>query len=84
MKSKFMTLLLSVAIAFGLWIYVITVEQPESQKTYYDIPVVLQNESILAEPYVITDKYAPAPVDSLHAVDVIQEMRISRSHPDVE
>ena len=44
-----MTLLLSVAIAFGLWLYVITVEQPESQKTYYDIPVVLQNESILAE-----------------------------------
>ena len=49
MKSKFLTILLSVAIAFGLWIYVITVEQPESQKTYYDIPVVLQNESILAE-----------------------------------
>lgn len=49
MKSKFLTILLSVAIAFGLWLYVITVEQPESQKTYYDIPVVLQNESILAE-----------------------------------
>ena len=49
MKSKFLTILLSVAIAFGLWLYVITVEQPESQKTYYDIPVVLQNESTLAE-----------------------------------
>ena len=35
--------LLSAVIAFGLWGYVITVEQPESEKTYYDIPVVLQD-----------------------------------------
>ena len=49
MKNKFLTILLSLAIAFGLWIYVITVVQPESEETYYNIPVVLQNESILAE-----------------------------------
>jgi len=49
MKTKILTILLSVAIAFGLWMYVIMVVQPESEKTYYDIPVVLQNESILAE-----------------------------------
>ena len=49
MKNKLMTILLSVAIAVGLWVYVITVEQPESEETYYDIPVVLQNESVLAE-----------------------------------
>lgn len=49
MKNKFLTILLSLTIAFGLWIYVITVVQPESEETYYNIPVVLQNESILAE-----------------------------------
>ncbi len=49
MKNKIVTILLSALIAFGLWVYVITVEQPESEKTYYNIPVVLQNESILAE-----------------------------------
>ena len=49
MKNKFLTILLSFAIAVGLWTYVITVEQPESEETYYDIPVVLQNEDILAE-----------------------------------
>lgn len=49
MKSKFLTILMSAAIAFGMWLFVITVEQPESEKTYYDIPVVLQNEDILAE-----------------------------------
>lgn len=49
MKNKILSILLSAVIAIGLWMYVITVEQPESEKTYYDIPVVLQNESILAE-----------------------------------
>lgn len=49
MKNKILSILLAVAVAFGLWMYVITVEQPESEETYYDIPVVLQNESILTE-----------------------------------
>ena len=49
MKNKILGILLSVAVAFGLWLYVITVVSPESEKTYYEIPVVLQNKNILAE-----------------------------------
>ncbi len=49
MKNKIVAVLLSVAIAFGLWLYVITVVNPESEKTYYEIPVVLQNKEILTE-----------------------------------
>jgi len=49
MKNKILSILLAAVIAFGLWLYVITVEQPESEETYYDIPVVLQNESVLSE-----------------------------------
>lgn len=49
MKNKVLSILLAAVIAFGMWLYVITVEQPESEETYYDIPVVLQNESILSE-----------------------------------
>ncbi len=49
MKNKILAALLSVAVAFGLWLYVITVVNPESEKTYYEIPVVLQNKEILAE-----------------------------------
>lgn len=60
MKNKLLTVLLSVAIAFGLWIYVITVEQPESETTYYNIPVVLQNESILAERGLMITSERPA------------------------
>lgn len=49
MKNKVLSVLLSAVVAFGLWLYVITVVSPESEKVYYDIPVVLQNKEILAE-----------------------------------
>ena len=49
MKNKALAFLLAVVVAFGLWLYVITVVSPESEKTYYDIPVVMQNKNILSE-----------------------------------
>lgn len=49
MKSKILAGLLSVTIAFVLWFYVINVVNPDYEETYYDVPVVLQNESILTE-----------------------------------
>lgn len=49
MKSKILAGLLSVTIAFALWFYVINVVNPDYEETYYDVPVVLQNESILTE-----------------------------------
>lgn len=49
MKRKVLTALLAVVIAFGLWVYVVTVERPESTNTYYNIPVALEGESILTE-----------------------------------
>ena len=49
MKNKFLTLLLSVVIAFGLWLYVVTVVSPESEASYYDIPVVFDGVTQLAE-----------------------------------
>jgi len=49
MKKKALAILMSFAVAFGLWLYVITVVSPESEKDYYDIPVVFQNKNILTE-----------------------------------
>ncbi|MBE7001702.1 MAG: hypothetical protein E7421_03250 [Ruminococcaceae bacterium] len=49
MKNKVLAILMSAVVAFGLWMYVITVVSPESEKTYYDIPVVMQNKNILSE-----------------------------------
>ena len=44
MKSKAWRIVLSVAIAFALWFYVISVVSPESDETFYDIPVSYQND----------------------------------------
>ncbi len=49
MKSKVLTAFLSVLIAFGLWAYVVTVEVPEDERTYYHVPVVLDGQNLLAE-----------------------------------
>ena len=49
MKNKLGSFLLALLFACSLWLFVVTVEQPESESTYYDIPVVYQNEDVLAE-----------------------------------
>ncbi len=49
MKSKILYIILSAVVAFGLWLYVVTVVSPGSEETYYNVPVVLQNENILQE-----------------------------------
>lgn len=45
--KKILYALLSIVIAVGLWVYVITAVNPEWEETYYNIPVVLENESAL-------------------------------------
>lgn len=49
MKNKILMVLLSVAIAFSLWLYVINVVNPEFEDTYNNIPVVLEGEGLLEE-----------------------------------
>ena len=49
MKSKILTALLSLVVAFGLWAYVITVVRPGSEQIYRDIHVSLDGERILKE-----------------------------------
>lgn len=49
MKSKFWSLLLSVVVAVGLWLYVITTVSPGSTATVSNIPVVFEGETWLLE-----------------------------------
>ena len=60
MKNKLVSLILSLLIAFGLWGYVITVDNPEFEKVYYNIPVYFQNEAALtSRGLMITSDSAP-------------------------
>lgn len=47
MKNKLLTVLLSAAIALALWMYVVTVVSPNSDRHYQNVPVTLQGETLL-------------------------------------
>lgn len=49
MKNKILTALLSAGLAVALWLYVVTVVSPNSDKHYYNIPVTVQSEVVLQE-----------------------------------
>ena len=49
MKRKIGSVVLSIACAFALWLYVITAVSPGSTDTYYNIPIVWEGESVLNE-----------------------------------
>ncbi len=63
MKSKFITLLISIASAFLIWLYVISVVSPGSTETYYNIPVVLQGQGALEARNLVIMKGGSTTVD---------------------
>lgn len=63
MKKKILMGLLSLIIAFGLWVYVITVVSPGSEETFYNIPVVMTGESYLSEHELIITSVSDMEVD---------------------
>lgn len=67
--------MLSVGIAFGLWLYVITVDTPDFTDTIYDIPVTFVSETALNEKGLILTATPDMKVDltlSGNRSDVIQ------------
>ena len=63
MKNKFLSILLSVSIAFGIWLYVITVDTPDFTDTIYDVPVSFANETVLNEKGLILTAIPDTTVD---------------------
>lgn len=60
MKRKIIYALMALVISFGMWLYVITVENPEWENTFYNIPVVLTNETALeSRGLMITSENVP-------------------------
>ena len=49
MRNKFSSIVLSVLIAFGLWIYVITTVSPGYEDTFYNIDVIQEGTALLEE-----------------------------------
>ena len=55
-NNKISSIILSVVVAFGLWLYVVTNVSQEDDVTFYNIPVVMEGVALLAEQnMMITD-----------------------------
>jgi len=63
MKNKLISIAFSILIAFGLWTYVITEVSPNSEWTYYDVPVKLEGETVLKERKLIITAISDTNVD---------------------
>lgn len=63
MKNKMVSILAALAIAFGLWMYVITEVDPESDMTFYDIPLTEVGETILNENNLMITAWSAKNVD---------------------
>lgn len=48
-KNKFYSVLLSIAVAFGMWLYVVSFVTTDFEDTIYNIPVVMEGETVLNE-----------------------------------
>lgn len=63
MKNKLVSAALSILIAFGLWLYVITEVSPGSEWTYYDVPVKMEGETLLKDRKLIITSISDTSVD---------------------
>lgn len=50
-NKKWLSFLLALVIAVGLWVYVVAVENPEGEDVLYNIPVTFSGEDVLREDY---------------------------------
>ena len=62
MRNKILSGLLSVAIAFGLWMYVITYVSYNDENTFYNIPVVFEGEAVLHDRGLMLSEKEDAPI----------------------
>ena len=62
-RSKFTAFLLSVAIAFGLWLYVVSNVSVENEATFHDIPVQFEGETALEERELMITSGTDATID---------------------
>ncbi len=56
-NKKLLSFLLALLVSVGIWVYVVTVENPEGEDTIYNVPVIFSGDDVLREDYdlVITE-----------------------------
>lgn len=79
-RNKVLSFLLSLAIAFCLWLYVITVDNPDYKDTVYDIPLTLVNETALRNRNLVVTDISAESVDITFAGNRSDVLKLNKSN----
>lgn len=79
-KSKVISALVSVAIAFCLWLYVITVDSPDYRETIYDIPLTLVGETALQNRNLVLTDISSDTVDITFSGSRSDVLKLNKSN----
>ena len=72
-RNKLYSVLLSLAVAFGLWLYVTNNVSIEDDNTFYNVPVVMEGEAVLNEQNLMVTSVSSSTV-SLHLTGARSEL----------
>lgn len=79
-KNKLISAVVSVAIAFCLWLYVITVDSPDYRETIYDIPLTLVGETALQSRNLVLTGISSDTVDITFSGNRSDVLKLNKSN----
>ena len=79
-KNKVISAIVSIAIAFCLWLYVITVDSPDYRDTIYDIPLTMVNETALRNRNLVVTGISADSVDITFSGNRSDVLKLNRSN----
>lgn len=86
LNKKWLSFLLSFLVAVGLWVYVVTVENPVDEVEIYNIPVFFTGEDLLKEDYdlLLTETNANAGVTLVFSGKLSDLKKLQENKSDIQ
>lgn len=84
-NKKWLIMLLSLLASVSLWVYIVTVENPEGERTFSNIPVVFVGEEILREDQelLITEDNVPTGISLTFTGKLSELSKLAESKQDL-
>ena len=79
-KNKIISAIMSVSIAFCMWLYVITVDSPDYRDTIYDIPLTMVNETALLNRNLVVTGISTDSVDITFSGNRSDVLKLNKSN----
>ena len=84
-NKKWLTMLLALLASVCLWVYIVTVENPEVERTFSNIPVVFAGEDLLREDQelLITDDNVPTGISLTFTGKLSDMSKLAENKEDI-